>query len=69
MNDRNVTVSINRLKPAYVIAKEENAAQPKEPTPNQHQQRTPTENAAPETPRIRPRRNVRFPDQLQEGFS
>ena len=69
MNDRNVTMSIDRLKPAYVIAEEENAAQPIEPTPNQHQQRTQTENAAPETPRIRTKRNVRFPNRHQGGFT
>ena len=38
INDKNVTVSIDRLKPAYVVAKEGNAALPKERTGNQNQQ-------------------------------
>ena len=44
INDKNVTVSIDRQKPAYVVAEEDNAALPKEPTGNQNQQPIQTKN-------------------------
>ena len=70
INNNNVTLSIDRLKPVYTIAEEEDAVQFNDSRTSQHL--NPSNKEIQETPptlQTRSGRKVRFPERLQGGFA
>ena len=70
INNNNVTLSIDRLKPMYTIAEEEDAVPFNDPRTSQHLNSSNKETQeTPPTLQTRSRRKVKFPERLQGGFA